>query len=88
MVATIESRADVIRISVRDHGVGIPADFKPRIFERFAQADGTEARLRSGTGLGLSIVKQIVDRLGGRGELCRRARRRHGLPCRLALLEG
>ena len=55
-----------VRISVRDHGPGIAADFKPRIFERFAQADVNDARLQGGTGLGLSIVKEIVDRLGGR----------------------
>jgi signal transduction histidine kinase len=57
--------ADFVRISVRDHGSGIPADFKSRIFEKFAQADATNARREGGTGLGLSIVKQIVDRLGG-----------------------
>jgi DNA-binding response OmpR family regulator len=50
---------------VRDHGSGIPEEFRPRIFEKFAQADGTNARLKGGTGLGLSIVKQIVERLGG-----------------------
>ena len=66
VVAAVENGSGVVRISVSDHGSGIPAEFKPRIFERFAQADATESRLRSGTGLGLSIVKQIVDRLGGR----------------------
>ena len=65
VVVAIENGNDAIRISVRDHGTGIPAEFKPRIFERFAQADSTNARQKGGTGLGLSIVKQIVDRLGG-----------------------
>jgi signal transduction histidine kinase len=60
-----EKGIDRVRISVRDHGPGISADFRPRIFERFAQADATNARRKGGTGLGLSIVKQIVDRLGG-----------------------
>jgi signal transduction histidine kinase len=60
-----ETRADTVRITVRDHGDGIPAGFKTRIFERFAQADGTNARRKGGTGLGLSIAKQIVDRLCG-----------------------
>ncbi len=66
VVAAIEGGTDVVRISVSDHGSGIPADFKPHIFERFAQADSPGPRLRSGTGLGLSIVKEIVDRLGGK----------------------
>lgn len=61
----VAERDNVVRISVRDHGPGIPAAFKPRIFERFAQADATDARQKSGTGLGLSIVKQIVVRLAG-----------------------
>ena len=55
----------IVRFSVRDHGSGIPADFKSHIFERFAQADATNARRKGGTGLGLSIAKQITDRLGG-----------------------
>jgi PAS domain S-box-containing protein len=61
----IENLSGNIRISVRDHGHGVPEDFKYRIFEKFAQADVSDARQLGGTGLGLSIVKQIVTRLGG-----------------------
>jgi PAS domain S-box-containing protein len=65
VAVAIENRSGRVRLSVRDHGHGVPEDFKPRIFERFAQADASDARKRGGTGLGLSIVKQIVTRLGG-----------------------
>jgi DNA-binding response OmpR family regulator len=54
-----------VRISVGDHGPGIPAAFRSHIFQKFAQADATNARQKGGTGLGLSIVKQIATRLGG-----------------------
>jgi PAS domain S-box-containing protein len=62
----IAARDGMMRISVRDHGAGIPEEFKPRIFEKFAQADASDARQKGGTGLGLSIVKQIVIRLDGK----------------------
>jgi len=65
VVVTIEKGTDMVRLTVRDHGPGIPVDFKPLIFEKFAQADAGAARQKGGTGLGLSIVKQIVDRLSG-----------------------
>ena len=67
VVIAVEKEIEVnaVRITVRDHGPGIPADFKSRIFKRFAQADATDARRKGGTGLGLSIAKQIIDRLGG-----------------------
>jgi DNA-binding response OmpR family regulator len=61
----VEKMGETYRVSVRDHGPGIPAEFKSHIFEKFAQADGTNSRRKGGTGLGLSIVKQIVERLGG-----------------------
>jgi PAS domain S-box-containing protein len=57
---------DVVRVSVRDRGPGIPDDFKPRIFQRFAQADSSDTRQKGGTGLGLSIAKAIVERMNGR----------------------
>jgi PAS domain S-box-containing protein len=65
VLVAVEKTGSVIRISVRDHGSGVPADFKDHIFTKFAQADGTSSRQKGGTGLGLSIVKQIVERLGG-----------------------
>src|SRR3984957_18685127 len=65
VVVAIEKDADVVRLTVRDHGSGIPVDFRPLIFEKFAQADAGAARQKGGTGLGLSIVKEIADRLSG-----------------------
>jgi signal transduction histidine kinase len=54
-----------MRLEVRDRGPGIPKDFQSRIFQRFSQADSSDARQKSGTGLGLCIAKSIVERLGG-----------------------
>jgi signal transduction histidine kinase len=56
---------DKVRISVRDNGPGIAADFRPHIFEKFSRADASDARTQAGTGLGLSIAKKIVQQLGG-----------------------
>jgi PAS domain S-box-containing protein len=61
----IRGGEDRVQIAVRDRGDGIPEEFRSCIFEKFAQADGTDARRRGGSGLGLSIVRQIVTRLGG-----------------------
>jgi signal transduction histidine kinase len=54
------------RLSVRDHGPGIPEDFRSRVFSSFAQADTSSTRARGGTGLGLSITKVLVEHMGGR----------------------
>lgn len=56
----------LVEIGVRDHGNGIPEDFRPRVFERFSQADASDARQRGGTGLGLAITKTLVEQHGGR----------------------
>lgn len=62
--ATLED--ENLRISVRDHGPGIPKEFASRIFGRFQQAGGAESRRSGGTGLGLSIAKAIAELHGGR----------------------
>jgi PAS domain S-box-containing protein len=55
-----------LRISVRDHGLGIADEFKAHMFQKFSQADSSDRRQKGGTGLGLAISKELVERMGGR----------------------
>ncbi|MGF1646485.1 MAG: ATP-binding protein [Kineosporiaceae bacterium] len=57
-------------VDVVDHGPGIPAEARARVFERFARLDASRSRGRGGgAGLGLSIVASVVDAHGGEVEV-------------------
>ncbi|MBW3672198.1 MAG: HAMP domain-containing histidine kinase, partial [Acidobacteria bacterium] len=53
------------RLTVTDTGVGIKEDEIPYVFDRFRQADGSEAREHAGTGIGLALVREIALLHGG-----------------------
>jgi CheY-like chemotaxis protein len=54
-----------LRFEVTDTGIGISAEDTSRLFERFSQIDGSNARRAGGSGLGLAIAKGLVEMLGG-----------------------
>ncbi|HYN96224.1 MAG TPA: response regulator [Pilimelia sp.] len=52
--------AGAVEIRISDHGEGVPAEFVPRVFDRFARAGSGVATTKKGTGLGLYIVRQLA----------------------------
>ena len=58
-------KGDRVRISVRDHGPGIPDEYKGILFDKFFQADPSNSRERAGTGLGLSIARHFTRLMNG-----------------------
>lgn len=60
-----ERHRDSIRLCVRDHGEGIPPEFREQIFQKFSQADASDRRSTGGTGLGLAITRELMLHMGG-----------------------
>jgi len=57
--------SQILRFSVTDTGLGIPAESANYIFEPFAAGDYSYARRQEGAGLGLAVAKRIIEQLGG-----------------------
>jgi CheY-like chemotaxis protein/anti-sigma regulatory factor (Ser/Thr protein kinase) len=62
---TAERRGGEVVVSVRDNGIGIPAESLGNIFDMFSQVDRTVERSTGGLGIGLALVKGLVEMHGG-----------------------
>jgi two-component system, sensor histidine kinase and response regulator len=60
-----ERGADMLHLTVRDTGIGIPSEQRHKIFEAFSQADSSHTRRYGGTGLGLAISSRLIRLMGG-----------------------
>ncbi len=66
IVVSVTETKEQFALTVRDTGVGIPADEIPRLFERFHRVRQARARTHEGTGIGLALVQELVRLHGGR----------------------
>jgi PAS domain S-box-containing protein len=57
---------NLVEVSIRDHGLGLPADAIPKLFNKFYRVANVDRRGISGTGLGLAICRGIIEAHGGR----------------------
>ena len=65
---TVAPEDHEVVVSVRDTGIGIPAEALPGIFDMFAQVDHSLEKAQGGLGIGLTLVKQLLEMHGGRIE--------------------
>ncbi|MFH0984809.1 MAG: response regulator [Candidatus Omnitrophota bacterium] len=63
---TASPEEPVVLMTVKDTGIGIPADKRTLLFQQFSQVDVSTTRKYGGAGLGLSICKALIEKMGGR----------------------
>ncbi len=56
---------NMVEVTVSDTGIGVPDEYREKIFEAYRQVDGSDTRSYGGTGLGLAIAKKIIELHGG-----------------------
>ena len=61
VLVDVEPTASGVRVSVTDHGVGIPGNARDKVFAPFSRIDSSDTRETGGTGLGLSIAQRIME---------------------------
>jgi signal transduction histidine kinase len=66
VVIDIEGDEDHVVVSIRDSGIGIPAEDIPHLFQKFYRVDNSDTREIGGTGLGLYLCRRLVEAMGGR----------------------
>jgi PAS domain S-box-containing protein len=64
-VSRVVDAPERLHFAVRDSGIGMNSETQERVFQAFAQADGSVSRKYGGTGLGLTICRQLAELLGG-----------------------
>lgn len=69
---SLNQRANDLELVIDDNGSGIPVEFLPRVFDRFARPDESRTHSTGGSGLGLAIVHAIVTSAGGEVTLVNR----------------
>jgi signal transduction histidine kinase len=69
VMISVKKQADVTVVRILDHGIGIPPDELPFIFEPFYRVDKSRSKQTGGYGLGLSLCKTIMEAHGGRIEV-------------------
>ena len=66
IVIDIDGNEDHIVISIKDSGIGIPAEDMPHLFQKFYRVDNKDTREIGGTGLGLYLCRRLAEIMGGR----------------------